>query len=93
MNLRRPTAVEKTVAAPSWKTLRVSHFPSGPTAAPSQLLQWNLKPLELHYDWTKNGGQVSPNSGLPTAMGNLLSRISLDVLGGLRINLSATRCP
>ncbi len=23
----------------------------------SRLLQWNLKPWELHYDWTKNGGQ------------------------------------
>jgi transposase len=27
---RRPKAVEKTVAAPPWKTLRVSHFPTAP---------------------------------------------------------------
>src|SRR5487761_320261 len=27
---RRPKAMEKTVAAPPWKTLRVSHFPTAP---------------------------------------------------------------
>ncbi|MGH7744361.1 MAG: hypothetical protein ACREQ5_06005, partial [Candidatus Dormibacteria bacterium] len=36
-----------------------SHFPTAPTTALSRLLQWNLKPWELHYDWTKNGGQVN----------------------------------
>src|SRR6266566_2475200 len=29
---RRPNAVEKTVAAPPWKTLRVSHFSTAPAA-------------------------------------------------------------
>src|SRR5579863_900326 len=60
-NLPRPTAVEKTVASPPWKTLRVSHFPTAATtAALFRPLQWNQKPWELRYDWTKNGGQVIP---------------------------------
>src|SRR3990172_9054649 len=59
-NLRRPRAVEKTVASPPWKTLRVSHFPTATTTAGLfQPLYLNPKPWRLHYDWTKNGGQVS----------------------------------
>jgi hypothetical protein len=57
-NLPRPMAVEKTVASPPWKTLRVSHFPPAATAALFRPLQWSQKPWELRYDWTKNGGQV-----------------------------------
>src|SRR3990170_8556002 len=62
-NLRRPRAVEKTVASPPWKTLRVSHFPTATTTAGLfQPLYLNPKPWRLHYDWTKNGGQViNPN--------------------------------
>src|SRR5579859_5269885 len=33
---RRPKAVEKTVAAPSWKTLRVSHFSTATATTGSQ---------------------------------------------------------
>src|ERR1700693_4849519 len=58
-NLPRPTVVEKTVASPPWKTLRVSHFPpASTTAALFRSLQWNPKLRRLRYDWTQNGGQV-----------------------------------
>ena len=26
---------------------------------PSNRLEWNQEPWQLHYDWTKNGGEVS----------------------------------
>ena len=32
--------------------------PAATTAALFRPLQWNQKPWELRYDWTKNGGQV-----------------------------------
>src|SRR5208282_125450 len=59
---RRRRAVEKTAAEPPWKTLRVSHFPPASAAA-----RRNLRGLcsltqtrrLSHYEWTKNGGQVS----------------------------------
>jgi hypothetical protein len=55
-------AVEKTRAAPVWKTLRVSHFPTASTAAAINLEVLCSKPKtrkKSHYPWTKNGGQVS----------------------------------
>src|SRR3990170_7968705 len=58
-NLRRPKAVEKTVASPPWIPLRGTHFPTATTTAELfRLLQLNPNPWQLHYDWTKNGGQV-----------------------------------
>ena len=59
---RRPRAVEKTRAAPAWKTLRVSHFPTASTAAVLNLKVLCSKPKtprKSHYAWTKDGGQVT----------------------------------
>jgi len=39
-----------------------TRFPLSPAATTAALfrpLQWNQKPWELRYDWTKNGGQVT----------------------------------
>src|ERR1700752_1665779 len=58
---RRRRAVEKTVAPPPWKTLRVSHFSPATTAARASLPCpfWSSKTRrKSHYLWTKNGGQV-----------------------------------
>jgi hypothetical protein len=56
-NLPRPTAVEKAVASPPWKTLRVSHFsPAATTAALFRPLQWNQKPWERRYGLDQKWG-------------------------------------
>jgi hypothetical protein len=54
---RRRRAVEKTRAAPAWKTLRVSHFPTAPAAAvPTAVICCPTRRVS-HYEWTKNGGR------------------------------------
>ena len=56
--------MEKTAAEPPWKTLRVSHFPTVSTAAVLNLEVLCSKPQTRrmsHYDWTKDGGQVTPD--------------------------------
>src|SRR5512146_3024313 len=60
-NRRRQQVVEKTRAAPAWKTLRVSHFPTASTATKgaSLRLYWKTPTRrKSHYPWTKNGGHV-----------------------------------
>ncbi|MBZ5506820.1 MAG: hypothetical protein LAO78_15295, partial [Acidobacteriia bacterium] len=48
-----------------WKTLRVSHFPTASTAAGLNLKVICSKPQTRrmsHYEWTKDGGQVTGES-------------------------------
>ena len=63
----RRRAVEKTAAEPPWKTLRVSHFPTAPATVESaaNLLRCPTR-RDSHYDWYKNGGQIS--SARPTVL-------------------------
>src|SRR3990172_2200708 len=77
-NLRRPRAVEKTVASPPWIPLRGTHFPTDTTTAELfRLLQLNPNPWQLHYDGTKNGGQVMASETSPIVAGLLVHRLAI----------------
>jgi hypothetical protein len=60
--VRRPRPVEKTVAAPPWKMLRISHFRTATTAARS-LMPTRRKALKSYYEARGNRGKLNSNWG------------------------------
>lgn len=58
-----------TRAAPAWKTQRVSHIPTVPTAAAQTANRLCCPTLgDSHYDWYNDGGQI--NCDIPVIISN-----------------------